>query len=334
MNPVIGRPLFLIVLVLWVTAAAAGDWPAFRHDIQRSAVTDEKLEFPLQPAWHITCAQPPAPAWRPITKAYNRMEFDYAPQPVIANGLLYFGSSADDTVRALDAKSGEERWYFIAGGPVRFAPQVVGDRIYFAADDGFVYCLDAATGKLGWSFRAAPYDDCLLGDGRMISRWPIRTGVLVDAGVVYAVAGMWPSEGVFVYALDAADGRVIWCNDTGGRPASWEIPKGREVFFFQSGLTPQGPLLANRDVLLVPMGRSSPVGFDRKTGRLLYFYPGAKYSGIAGTPYAMSDGQYILYAFTGRGKSMSIVRGNATQGGGGGATMKLEGTVPQAGDIR
>ena len=48
----------------------------------------------------------------------------------------------------------------------------------------------------------------------MISRWPIRTGVMVDRGIAYLVAGIWATEGVFAYALDAKTGREIWCNDT------------------------------------------------------------------------------------------------------------------------
>ena len=50
----------------------------------------------------------------------------------------------------------------------------------------------------------------------MISRWPIRTGVLVLGDVAYFAAGMWPSEGIYLWALDAATGRRIWCNDTSG----------------------------------------------------------------------------------------------------------------------
>ena len=172
-------------------------------------------------------------AWPDPFRLVNRMDFDYAPALAIAGGLVCFGSSADDTVRALDAKTGEEKWHFITGGPVRFAPQIGKGRVYFASDDGFVYCLEAATGKLVWKFIAAPYDERIVGNHRMISRWPIRAGVLVADGVVYAVAGMWPGEGVFVHALEAETGTPLWCNDTVGG-------------------TPQGALLLGGDVLLVP----------------------------------------------------------------------------------
>ncbi|MBI2437463.1 MAG: PQQ-like beta-propeller repeat protein, partial [Lentisphaerae bacterium] len=207
----------------------------YRHDARRSAVTEESLSFPLAPAWTYICPQPPAPAWPDPFRLLNRMDFDYAPALAIAGGIVCFGSSADDTVRALDVKTGLEKWRFIAGGPVRLAPQIANGKVYFGSDDGFVYCLDAGSGKPVWKFRAAPADERFIGNHRMISRWPVRTGVLVADGVVYAVAGMWPAEGIFVYALAADTGKVLWCNDTAG------------------GM-PQGALLASRDILLVPNG--------------------------------------------------------------------------------
>ncbi len=42
-------------------------------------------------------------------------DFDYAPQAVSAGGRVFFGSSADDTVRALDLADGREIWRFTTG---------------------------------------------------------------------------------------------------------------------------------------------------------------------------------------------------------------------------
>jgi hypothetical protein len=46
----------------------------------------------------------------------------------------------------------------------------------------------------------------LLGNDRMISRWPARGGPVVADEVVYFAAGIWPSEGVYVVALDRSSG--------------------------------------------------------------------------------------------------------------------------------
>jgi len=266
-------PGVLIVLLASACCSAhtiAADWPAYRADAARSAVTAEKLPFPLAKIWTYEPPQAPRPAWPEPGKELHRMDFDYALQPVVAGGLVYFGSSADDTVRALDAATGHLRWRFTTGGPVRFAPAIADGRCYVASDDGWLYCLDAATGKELWRFHAAPADDQLIGNGRMISRWPLRSGVLVEDGIAYVTAGMWPAEGIYVYALDAATGRQIWRNDSSGE-MYLDLPHpGASAF---TGVAPQGYLLASDDVLLVPTGRSVPAAFDRRTGRLLYYRP-------------------------------------------------------------
>ena len=91
----------------------------------------------------------------------------------------------------------------------------------------------------------------------MISLWPVRTSVLVDGPVVYLTAGIFPAEGVFLFALDAATGKEIWRNDTCGEAS-------------QSRVSPQGYLLASETTLYAPMGRVSPAAFDRSTGALKY----------------------------------------------------------------
>ena len=257
-------------VALMIGSVSAADWPAYKADAARSSVTTETLAFPLVQVWGYEPCQAPSPAWPEPGKELHRIDFDYAFQPVIAEGRVYFGSSADDTVRALDVASGQTKWQFTAGGPVRFAPAIVDGKCYVASDDGFVYCLDTASGEPIWQFRAAPGPDQLLGNGRMISRWPLRSGVLVADGVVYVSAGMWPSQGIYVYALEAATGRKIWCNDSSGCMYIDLPHPGASAF---TGVCPQGYLLASQDALLIPTGRSVPAAYDRKTGRLLYYRP-------------------------------------------------------------
>ena len=79
-------------------------------------------------------------------------------------------------VYALDADTGEERWSFFADSPVRFSPVLWRGNAYVAGDDGYLYCLAAKTGALEWKKRLGPTDDMMLGNGHMISRWPIRGG--------------------------------------------------------------------------------------------------------------------------------------------------------------
>jgi len=239
----------------------------YMSDPNRSGVTSEKLDFPLEKIWIYEPSQPPNPAWPEPGKELHRIDFDYAFQPVVSQGRVYFGSSADDTLRALDAVTGKLVWRFTAGGPIRFAPAVAYGKAYVASDDGWLYCLDARSGELVWTFQGAPGDDRMLGNGRMISRWPLRTGVLVANHVAYITAGMWPNQGVYVYALDAETGRELWCNDSSG---SMYVAFPHSLASGFGGVAPQGYLAASNDILLVPTGRHTPAAYDRNTGRLLH----------------------------------------------------------------
>ncbi|HUT10333.1 MAG TPA: PQQ-binding-like beta-propeller repeat protein, partial [Thermoguttaceae bacterium] len=192
----------------------------------------------------------PRPAWPEPVREVHLMAFDYAHQVVAAGGLVYFGSSADHQVRAIDLKTGRERWSFFTDAPVRFAPQAAGKRLYVASDDGCVYCLSAGEGKLIWRFRGGPRDERILGNEAMISRWPLRSGLVVVGDTVYFTAGMWPSEGVYVCALNAADGTVLWKTEAAGKFA------------------PQGYLAVGEKSIVAPVGRADAWLIDRETGSL------------------------------------------------------------------
>jgi len=61
-----------------------------------------------------------------------------------------------------------------------------------------------------WKTRLAPREHRIPGNGRIISAWPVRSSVVLRDGTAYAGAGMFPSEGVYLYALDARTGAVKW----------------------------------------------------------------------------------------------------------------------------
>lgn len=285
--------LFLLAVVL-APFATAGDWPTFGHDAARSNVTTEQVAWPAVETWSYRPSFGPRPAWSdPKPEAVEgilelrRVHFDDVFQPIIARGRVYFGSSSDNKVYCLDASSGTVLWTAITGGPVRLAPSYADGKLYVGSDDGHVRALDAATGKVVWNLRAAPEDRRVLGHGRMISAWPVRTGVLVDGGTAYFGAGIFPAEGVFLYAADAATGRVLWCNDQCG-----EQP--------QSRISPQGYLLASPTALYVPMARVSPVAFNRRDGKLsalTYFGKtiGGTYALVAGEQVFTGTEQIIGY---------------------------------------
>ncbi|MEO2016702.1 MAG: PQQ-binding-like beta-propeller repeat protein [Fuerstiella sp.] len=243
----------------------AADWPTYRGDNGRTASSSDEIVMPLQAAWTYESPAPPEMAWssgegREIEgkQLGHRVKFDDVFHPVVVGGKLFFGAT-DDQLHCVDIATGATDWTFFAGAPIRLAPSVTNGRAYFGSDDGHVYCVDAASGKLHWQFRAGPEEDWLLARGELISRWPVRTGVLVDDGVAFFGAGIFPHEDIYLYAVNADDGSVIWKQDN--------LSAGDAG---RNDISPQGYLLASDDLLFVPSGRTLPAAFDRKTGKLVH----------------------------------------------------------------
>ncbi|HPA44716.1 MAG TPA: PQQ-binding-like beta-propeller repeat protein [bacterium] len=261
----------LIALCGWIAIQGicnAADWPTYRHDAHRSGITDEALTLPLKQAWVHICLQAPRPAWplpavlqpRSGTVPLNpSLTFDRVFQPVIANGKLYFGSSANDTLYCLDARTGETLWHFTTEGPIRTAPTIVDNRLFFGSDDGALYGVDAESGQLFSLHNAVPFATRLPGNERIISLLPVRGGPAALDGVIYYTAGIFPSQGVYLCAIDTRDGR---------NPLVWKR---------QLDVSCQGHLLATQSHLYVPTGRTAPAVFDRKTGE-----PLGKMEGLSG----------------------------------------------------
>ena len=53
--------------------------------------------------------------------------------------------------------------------------------------------------------------------GKLISRWPVAGGVIIDQDTVYAAAGITHYDGTFVVALDALTGQLKACNAQSGK---------------------------------------------------------------------------------------------------------------------
>ncbi len=257
----------------------AAGWPTHRHDATRSGVTSEIVRPPLVEAWVHRAKYPPQPAWHGPArrdgwhKTENlkpRVIFDWAFHVVGADGAVYFGSSADDKVTCLDAKTGEERWRFFADGPIRLAPTVQGDKVYVGSDDGVVYCLATKDGKLVWKYRAAPTDYRVSGNERIMSVWPVRSGVVVDGGTAYFCAGLFAFEGAYLCAVNAQTGAEVWKQKL-------------------RTLCPQGYLLASAERLYMPAGGGPPAVFRRKDGKFLYSLEGS------GGAFAVLSKEALIY---------------------------------------
>ena len=262
--------ILLVVLAFMQTPVApAADWPMWRGDVLRSGVSADALPDRLDLQWTREFS-PPMPAW----PNEARLHFDTSYEPVVLGSRMFVGSTVDGSLIAVDTSSGEELWRFYTNGPVRLAPVAFDGRVCFGSDDGWLYCVDAVGGELQWKVFGAPEgrgSHRHLGNARLVSFWPVRGGPVFADGVVYFGAGIWPTMGVFVRAVDAASGSVIWTNDNSHAIENVRVDHN---YMQESGISPQGHMLVRGEMLIVPNGRSMPARFNRKTGKLHYFVQG------------------------------------------------------------
>jgi outer membrane protein assembly factor BamB len=266
------RALLLALAIVGLSRAddvQGAAWPQYRSDANRSAASSEQLPATLHLQW---VRYLPVP--RPAFPGEVRLWFDASYDPVVLGRTMFVPSMVTDSVTALDTQTGAQQWQFFAEGPVRFAPVAWEGSVYFISDDGHLYCVGAADGKLRWKFRGLPpgkTDRKLLGSGRLISLFPARGGPVLRDGVIYFGAGLWSKYGVAIHALDARSGRVIWSNTD-----SNHIPKANmdHGVAHEAGLTPQGYLAIVNETLVIPCGAQLPAFLDLKTGKLQTFCMG------------------------------------------------------------
>ncbi len=206
--------------------------------------------------------------------------------PSVVNGTLFLGS-ASGAVQALDTKSGCIEWLFQANGPVRSTTVAVQQgnnwSLVFGDQIGWVYSLDAKTGKLNWKKRVEDHEATRL------------TGApAVHDGVVFIPAASWEETRAIdpnyrcctfrgsVTALRARDGSMLWKTYMVDPPAKTGVNK--------SGVDQLGPsgagvwstptVDARRGLLYVTTGDNysfpatrtsdSVMALELKTGRIVW----------------------------------------------------------------
>ena len=267
-------PLLAALISFPMARASAADWPTYRYDNRRSGITPESIQVPLIPAWTYTSAAPPQMAWSGpakwdsyanIRRLESMQNFDPAFFVIAVNDSVYFGSSVDDAVHCLDAETGSEKWVFDTDGPVRLPPSWHKGKVYFGSDDGYAYCLNASQGTLVWKRKPSDSEILLLNNGKLISQWPCRTGVLVQDDIAYFGASLLPWEDSYLCAVGAQTGAD---EGAGCYRATLEH------------LTMQGAMLATGTRLYLPQGRQRPEMFERATGRSIGGFGGSGEGGV------------------------------------------------------
>lgn len=167
--------------------------------------------------------------------------------PAYADGTLYVGVAGRYNTTsqitfdppfgllALDAATGEERWFFETSGSVSASPAVAGSRVVLAAKDGHVYAIDRESGSQTWaaavqagvSSPAVDGDWVFVGGGSFGGQGRVTALDLATGDVRWAFAPNGPVQSSLtsstgkvlfstntangsVYALDATTGDLVW----------------------------------------------------------------------------------------------------------------------------
>lgn len=242
------------------------DWPMWRYDTGRSAASPAELPAELTLQWEHQYT-PRVPTWNdPLNQ--DLMHYDKVFEPIVVGGTMFLNFNDTDKVVAINTETGQEMWEFYTDGPIRMPGVVHNKKLYITSDDGFVYCLDASDGSLVWKFQAAPADRKILGNERLISTWPVRGGLVIEDGIAYFGASIFPLMGTFLYGVDAETGEQVWINDREGSRFMKQPHGGSQSF---AGVAPQGSFTIAGDTLLAAGGRSVPAAFDKATGEYRYY---------------------------------------------------------------
>ena len=232
----------LLAACVLLRPAEAADWPMYRHGPGRTAATEEQLPAELGLQWE---RRLPVliESW---LGEFPHLRFDGVYEPIVVGQTLILGSSDDDAVTALDTSTGERRWRYYANGPIRLAPCVANGKVYFGADDGFVYCVDIESGTLQWKFDTALSARKGFMEGRLGTISPVRGSPLALDGEVHVAAGIWSFEDSAFFTLDAGSGNLL-----------------RR----QSGTRGQGYLAGAGQWLFLPNGRVAATRINRQTSQ-------------------------------------------------------------------
>ena len=208
-------------------------------------------------------------------------------QPTVFDGHVFVGS-AGGAIHALRADSGCIEWTFQATGPVRTAIAItpVGSQhaLMFSDLTGWVYSLEAETGKLRWKKKVEEHEATRL-----------TGGALIHEGIAYIPASSWEETRALnpdypcctfrgsITAVRVRDGSVVWksymiptpSKQTGtradGKPAFgpsgagvWSTPTldlKRRALYVTTGDSYSTPAAVTSDAILA---------LDLKTGRILW----------------------------------------------------------------
>jgi polyvinyl alcohol dehydrogenase (cytochrome) len=180
-------------------SSAANDWTVFGRDVMGSHHNPDESKLTPQTVANLK------------TKWVFQTEGDVSSQPILVNGVVYFGSW-DGHEYAVDAKTGQKIWAYDCGQSTRSAAAYAGGVLYFGDIAGYLYALDAKTGAQKWKKRIDSHPNTVATSSPIYYQGRLYIGVAShEEGAMmrkrdYACCTFRGS----VVAFDAANGNEVW----------------------------------------------------------------------------------------------------------------------------
>jgi len=238
-NRIIG--FWILGTLLCCTISSGADWPQFRGPLRDGKST----ETGLLKQWP---ADGPTLLWE-----VDGLGAGYS-SAAISKGRVYTTGMIEKEgfVFAFDLR-GQLMWKTRYGAEwtrsykaARCTPTVEGNRLYVSSGRGVVYCLDATSGDIRWSF------DAVEKYKGKFPLWGMSENLLIDADNLICTPG---GETASLIALNKKTGKVVW--------------ECRQVAQQSSYCNPLAFTIGNKRIIAT-MLKDSVVGLDARTGKLLW----------------------------------------------------------------
>lgn len=216
--------------------ALTGDWCNLLGNPQHAGVSADALSTPLQLVW-----------------TRNIGANIFMTSPVVYRDAVFAASMDENNegkaaVVSLDARTGAIRWKYAVRSSVKNSI-AASDGLILAQDvEGYLYALDAATGRLAWEKKL-----------RINKTLPtLIEGLVVADGIVYA------GSGTGLCAVGVKDGKELWVNKTWGQNqgSTATLALHKNVLI---GSSHWGELLANNAATGALLWRASKDGIRHRS---------------------------------------------------------------------
>jgi outer membrane protein assembly factor BamB len=151
--------------------------------------------------------------------------------PVIVDGRLYMGEGFHNDPRCrlfcVDPKQRKELWAFPTSGQTEATPCISDARVYFAAGNDGIYCVDAVKGAQMWRYPPTDYEGRLLRCGCT----PALAGDRLFAGSAVDRNQQDDKGETAIFCLGAASGHLRWKKAIDLPCWAGPVVSGAQVFF-------------------------------------------------------------------------------------------------------